>query len=102
MSWQCCDNCIAAVCTIQLFHSKQVGARKTALPGLRLGNVLSQLRHHAFAPLGGLDLAADVLAYLPVKIDQRSIDGLKCPLSSGCDEADNIGKARFLRSASLG
>ena len=54
------------------------------------GNVLSQLRHHAFAPLGGFNLAADVLAYLPVKIDQRSINGLKCPLPSGCNKANNI------------
>jgi hypothetical protein len=71
------------------------------LPRLRLGNVLSQLQHHTFAPLGGFDLAADVLAYLPVEIDQRGIDGLKCPLPSGCNEADNLGKALFLRYASL-
>jgi hypothetical protein len=60
------------------------------------------LWHYAITPLGGFDLAADVLAYLPVKIDQRSIDGLECPLLSVCNEADNLGKARFLRYASLG
>jgi hypothetical protein len=49
---------------------------------------------YAITPLGDFDLAADVLAYLPLKIDQRSIDGLKWPLPSGSDEADNLGKAR--------
>jgi len=96
------DNCVIAVSLVELPHSEKVIAHETALPWLRLGNVLSQLWHDAIAPLGGFDLAADVLAYPPVKIDQRNIDGLKCPLPSGCNEADNIGKARFPRYASLG
>src|ERR1035438_3861665 len=82
--------------------STTVGAACPRLPRLRLGNVLSQLRHYAIAPLGGFDLAADVLAYLPVEIDQRGIDGLKCPLPSGCNEADYLGKARLIRYVSLG
>ena len=85
LSRQWCDNCVAAVCFIKLLHSKQVGAGETALPRLRLGDVLGQLRDHAFAPFGGFDLATDVLAYLPVEIYQRGIDGLKCPLPSGCN-----------------
>jgi len=93
---------IVAVCVIELLHSEKVISRETSHTGLRSSNVLGQLWHDAIAPLGCFDLVADVLAYLPVKIDQRSIDGLKCPVRSGCNEADNLGKARFLRYASLG
>ena len=102
LSGQWPDNWVIAVSLVELLHSEKAIARETTLPWLRLANVLSQLWHDAIAPLGGFDLAADVLAYLPVKIDQRCIDGLKCPLPSGCNEADNLGKTRFLRYGSLG
>ena len=57
---------------------------KASLAWLRPGDVLGQLGDHSIAPLSGFDLAADVLAYLPVEIDQGSIDGLKCPPKITC------------------
>jgi hypothetical protein len=68
----------------------------------RARRCIGQLRGHSISPLGSIDLATVVLTYLPTGIDQRDIDGLKCPLLSGCNEADNLGKARFLRYASFG
>jgi hypothetical protein len=40
-------------------------------------NVVGQLTHHAFSPRGGFQLAADVLAHAPVKVDEFGIDRLK-------------------------
>jgi hypothetical protein len=60
---------------------------KPRWPGWVFGDVLCQLGHHPSTPLRGLNLAADVLAHLPVEIDERRIDGPVCSLASGRNEA---------------
>lgn len=52
-------------------------------------DVCSQPVDHAVAPLGRCHLAADVPADLPVRFDQRNIDGLKCSLARGIDKPDD-------------
>jgi hypothetical protein len=96
LSRQWCDNWVLPVRFVELPHSKKVAAGRTALAWLCPGNVLSQLRHNPGTPLGGFDLAADVLAHLSIEVDERGVDGLECLLASGGNEADNLGKTCFV------
>jgi hypothetical protein len=49
---------------------------------------------HTVAPLGRRDPAADVLADLPVQVDQRGVDGQVGALPRGVNQADD-GVERF-------
>jgi len=61
---------------IKLFNSKQVAACEAALTGLRSCNELSKPVNHSVAPFRSFYLAADRRTYLPVEVNQRSVDGL--------------------------
>jgi hypothetical protein len=57
--------------------------------------VLRQAVDHAFAPLGRGQLAADVLADLPVQADELGVDRLVGALARLLDEADDFGERRL-------
>lgn len=77
----------AGIGLIELAHAKQIGPRKAPQAGLDAGDLRSQAVHDAGAPLGGFNLAADVLADLPVQLDRRRVHGLKGALASDLDES---------------
>ena len=61
---------------IKLFNSKQVAACDAAVTGLRSCKELSKPVNHSVAPFRSFYLAADRRTYLPVEVNQRSVDGL--------------------------
>ena len=64
--------------------------------------MLRQAVHHAFAPDGRSQLAADVLADAPVQADEFAIDRLVGPLAGLFDEADDLGERGFNKVDTFG
>ena len=67
---------------------------------MRSGDVGGQLFDHAFAPGRRFNLAADVLADAPVKLDQRRVDGGDGPRPRGVDQPKDfveVGLRRGIR-----
>jgi hypothetical protein len=88
-------NWLVPVRLVELLHSEKVACGKAAHSRLRPGDVGRQSRHHAISPLRGSDLAADVLANLPIEVDQRRVDCMESPFACGGDEL------KYLRERSL-
>jgi hypothetical protein len=59
-------------------------------------DVLGKLIHHAFAPRGRFQFAADVLTDLPIEFDERCIDSLVRLVASLFDEANDLTKRPFV------
>ena len=67
---------------------------------MRSGDVGGQLLDHAFAPGRRFNLAADVLADAPVKLDQRRVDGSNGARPCGVDQPKDfveVGWRRWIR-----
>ncbi len=86
LSQQCCDFFVSPVGLIELPHPEEVGAGISSQAGMRSGDVDRQLLDHAFAPGRRFNLAADVLADAPVKLDQRRVDGGDGACPCGVDQ----------------
>jgi hypothetical protein len=97
LSHRWCDNFMVAVGLVKLPHPEQVAPGESALSGVGGGDVAGEFVHHAIAPLGASDLAADLLADLPVEIDQGGVDCLISSLACGGDEFENFTEGTFRR-----
>ena len=74
LSQQCRDFLVRPdIGLVELPHAKQVRPRKAPASGMNASDVRGQPLDHATAPLGRRDLAADLLADLPVQLDQRNL-----------------------------
>ena len=74
---QRCHHFVAAVRLVKLPHPKQVASREPLQARLGAGQISGKLVHHPVAPLSRGDLAADVLADLPIQCNQLRVDGLQ-------------------------
>jgi hypothetical protein len=78
---------------MKLLYSEEVRAGKSALSGLRLGNMRASAPQFQRPP-GRLDLVSDKFAHLPVEVDERRVDELQGPLAGGGNEAGDFCKNR--------
>ena len=53
-------------------------------------DVAGEIVHHSFTPFGAGDFPAQVLADLPVEVDENGIDRLVGALAGGGDEIEDL------------
>jgi len=86
-SHQWCEFWRAAVGLEELPHPPQVACREASSTRLTLLDVLGKGSDSTFTPALGCDLVTDVLADLPIEVDQDRVDGGEGPRPGGFDEA---------------
>ena len=103
-SHQWCEFWSVAVVLEELPHPPEVANREPGPPRMSPLNVIGEGADRALAPARGGDLPADVLAELPVEVDQRRVGGGNRLGPCGLDEGQNfveLGLRRRCRAAFL-
>ena len=95
---QCREFRVASVGLEELAHAPKVRRRKAPQAGHRTGQVQRKAFDHPLARIGCGQLAADVLADLPVLAHQLGIDSLVGPQARLLDQANHFGERCFHRS----
>jgi len=94
LSHQWCDFCVIAVGFVKLPHPEKVGAGEAAQTRLGDGDVAGKFHNHALAPFSAGDFPAQVLANLPVEVDEGGVDCLVGSLAGGGDEIEDLAEVR--------
>jgi hypothetical protein len=94
-SQQCCEFLVVAVGLDELHHPPEISGREPPRVRLPLPDVIGELRDGPLSPAIGRDPSADVLADLPVEVDQCLVDGGDGPRPGGVDQPQDFVKFRL-------